>query len=509
MHAALQIPEICYAICAEMSRDALSKLSRVSRDWSDIANIYLWGTIDSLVPLLCLMSADLWYLLSDASPHHTSFHFTRPLTPEDWVPVLKRCRLVEVLSLHEYDAPTFAADDVQSMLDCPPPFTLLPRLRSLNLYTHTDLQHTRTKFYLGLIPPTLKVLRVQGTWPHGISFTRVAEVCPELESLDCDCSDLEAITSGVASDLARAIRGWPSLTAVDIRLGRLGLAAVLPSLARLPSLSSINLRCFGESQISPLLPENSFPSLSYLVLFGIHLPVVDTILCSCTMRPIDTLSLTPCTVSSSEELIHTMRCIQEHCEPLELLRFLMDFDVGDPDEWTLRFEHLAPLAHFPNLLHVTVRGPGHTDISDDELAPLAKRWPHLERLTIGTNIYRSGGERLCSLNVLSAFASNCRKLTHLTLPLNAAVSLDVHSPMLRHVNLKNLHVGDAPIEDPQEVALFLSALYPNLERVCYEEGMDAEEVDPTIRVEVTRHRTAAWKLVQKILPELQKRETQM
>ncbi|TRM58874.1 hypothetical protein BD626DRAFT_573137 [Schizophyllum amplum] len=488
-----------------MSRDALSKLSRVSRDWSDVANIYLWETLDSLLPLLCLMPADLWYLLPSL------FNFTRPLTPVDWTPVLRRSCLVKVLSMREeYNTP-YAAAVLHSMYGCPPPFTLLPRLRSLSLNMHRDPRLTRTRFYLRLIPPSLRVLQVTGPWPQGIGFTRIAEACPGLEWLDCDCSKLEDTTGGTTSDLACGTLGWQSLTGVNLRLGRMGLA-VLPSLARLPSLSSISIRCFESDQNKPILPNNSFPSLSYLMLCGIHLPVVDTILCSWTMRRINTLSLTPYTSSSPDELLHTIRCMREHCEALGLLELLIDFGISDPDRWPLRFEHLAPLAHFQNLLDVTVRGPWQTDINDGEFAQLAKWWPRMKRFMIGMNIYRSGGARLCTLSTLHSFAMGCGNVTHFTLPLTAAVIPSVDSsPTIRHLSLKTLSVGDAPIEDPQEVALFLSQLFPNLEKVQYKGGIEDDEEDDIDFVghgEVTRERMAAWKFVDKMLPVLRKKEAQ-
>ncbi|TRM58891.1 hypothetical protein BD626DRAFT_510029 [Schizophyllum amplum] len=513
MQSALYIPEVRHAICAELSRDALSKLSRISHDWSDVANIYLWETLENLVPLLCLMPADAWYLLPDASPSEASFNLTRPLTPIDWDPVLRRSSLVKVLSLQEYDAPTYATAAAQSMCHCPPPSTLLPRLRSLSFNTYADPQFRRSQFQLQLITSSLRVLRVEGPWPPGIGFMHVAASCPELESYGCDIEQVEATSSEIASDLARAVFGWRSLTVVELGLGRLGLTAVLPVLAQLPSLASVSLRCFGDPQKNLLLPKNSFPSLVHLTLCYLQLPVMATIFRSWTMRPIATFSVTPNTGSSPEELLHTLGCLQEHCEPLNLHDLHISLRMNDPDGWSIRLEHLAPLAHFPNLRRVAVYGPGqHTDINDDEFAQMVQWWPHLQRLDLGTNVYHGGSGRLCSLSALSFFAVGCEDLTYLSLPLAAAVVPNIDSNrMKRHFNLSGLDVGNAPIEDPWAVALFLSALFPNLNTVKYEKGtvdVDVDDLHIAGQEEVMRQRMAQWDLVNKILTVLRKKEAQ-
>ncbi|TRM58914.1 hypothetical protein BD626DRAFT_573168 [Schizophyllum amplum] len=500
------------------SRDGLSKLSRVSRDWGDVANIYLWECLDDLLPLLCLLPTDCWEMVASSSPLRRVFSLTRPLTPLDWAPVLRRSSLVKALwEPASGRPPRIGLEALRAMCCCPPPFTLLPRLQDLSfLTTYDDPQFTRSTFYLQHISPSLRILQVQGTWPTGISFLRVAESCPRLDTLDCDFTSLETTSSGIALELAGAALMWRSLTDVSLGLGRQALATVLSALARHPALRSMTIRCHERPRHQPILPEGSFPSLQHLIFFGCWLPVVDAILGSWTVRPINTISIkmTAGSIVFSEELTHTMRCIQEHCEPLGLLELLLHFESQYLDAWRLSPEHIAPLSHFSNLVHVVLRGPGNCDIDADACAQLARWWPRLERLLIGPNIQRRAAGRLCPLSALRAFAVGCPKLRDLMLPLTANEVPDVDSSpdgtSVRQYSLMYLNVGDAPIENPEAVAHFLTALFPDLQRVEYEELVDDEEEQeldiPSFQHSFQRktwNRVMTWDRVKKALSGLQ------
>lgn len=128
-----------------------------------------------------------------------------------------------------------------------------------------------------------------------------------------------------------------------------------------------------------------------------------------------------------------------------------------------------PLSHFSNLANVVLRGPASSDIDEDACAQLARWWPHLERLSIGPNVWRRPAGQLCPLSALLPFAIGCPRLRDLTLPLTAHEVPDIDSlrdgSPVRQFSLTYLNVGDAPIETPAAVAQFLTALFPNLERV--------------------------------------------
>ncbi|TRM58905.1 hypothetical protein BD626DRAFT_177372 [Schizophyllum amplum] len=517
MHSSLRVPEIRHAICAELdSRDGLSKLSRVSRDWCDVANIYLWENLDSILPLICLLPSDSWETAASSSPLRRVFSLTRPLTPLDWAPVLRRSSLVKALREPTSGTyPKIEAEALRAICRYPPPFTLLPRLRDLCFHTHDDQQYARANFYIQHISPALRTLQIHGTWPTDVSVMSVAESCPSLDTFDCDCTSLEASTTGMIFDLAQAVLKWRALTDVSLCLGPQALNTVLCAVARLPVLRSMTVRCYEHPQRCPILSQNSFPSLQHLVFRGCWLSVVDAILASWTVRPVETISITISfgTLVSLEQLTHTLRGIQEHCEPNSLLELLLHFELQYLDIWRLRLEHIAPLSHFSNLMHVVVCGPGNFDIDEDACVQFARWWPRLERLTIGPNIERRAARRLCPLGALHTFAIRCPNLKTLALPLTAHEVPDIDSSLARssarQSSLTYLKVGDAPIENPAAVAHFLAALFPNLERAEYEELVDDEEEEEVNLVnhqQETKQRMQAWDLVKKTLTSLQNKE---
>lgn len=407
--------------------------------------------------------------------------------------------------------PTIQEEALSTMCRYPPPFTLLPRLRDLCCHSNDGPEYARATFYIQFISPSLRTLQIYGEWPTAVRVICVAELCPKLDTFVCDCRSLENTSSEVISDLARAVLEWRSLTDVSLGLGLQTLTTVLSALAGHLALRSMTVRCYERPQDYPILPQGSFPSLRHLTFRGCWLLVVNGILGTWTVRPIQSISITMVDDSnvSSEELTHTMCCIQEHCEPLELLELLLYFESQDPDAWRLGPEHLAPVSHFSNLTHVVLHGLGDCDINGDACAQLARWWPRLECLLIGPNAHRRAARRLCPLGVLHIFAIRCPNLRELALPFTAhevpeTSSLDLSSE--RQLNLTRLHVSDAPIESPMAVAHLLAALFPNLGRVEYEELLhdeDEEEISLDDRKRETTQREMAWDLVQKTLLALQ------
>ncbi|TRM58892.1 hypothetical protein BD626DRAFT_510031 [Schizophyllum amplum] len=138
------------------------------------------------------------------------------------------------------------------------------------------------------------------------------------------------------------------------------------------------------------------------------------------MRAIITLIIKPRMTDSSADCLHTIRCIQEHCEPHELVELTIDYQGWILDGWLLQFDHLTPLSRFPNLVNVNICGPAESDLDDAAYAQLARWWPRLESLSIVTHI-RHSDRRPCTLMALVPFAMHCPDLSQLTLPITAAI----------------------------------------------------------------------------------------
>ncbi|TRM58930.1 hypothetical protein BD626DRAFT_633699 [Schizophyllum amplum] len=506
MHYALFIPEIRHTICAEVvSHDALSKLSRVSHDWHDSANVILWQSLDSLIPLLRLMPADMWKMKD--SPHSgRKFKFSRPLKPLDWKPVYEIAALVKEIRLHNdrarmYEKPVESESVLRAICDCPPPSTLLPRLRHLQLNEWGTRHKSSSRCILQLVSSSLKSLDVTGPWPRLFNFTSLAHVCPSLESIRCISLD-----SPLSTGLAGALVGWRALTNVVIDVSGETLGLIFSCLAQLPNLAGLKIYCTDCPQAIPSPPRGSFPSIQRIALDSLQHAVVDAVICSWDRRHIQTLDFSPYPETSAAELLYTINCLVQHCEPVALDEIVIACDGDSPaDERLMSFDVLSLLSHFCNLTKVTVFGPAGSGIDDDTCAQLAPLWPKVRRLRLGLD-YHLPAPSSCTLSALPHFAKYCRQLEWLTLPLNATIIPNPVSPVglldIRNTSLTRLHIGQAGIKDPTAVALFLSAIFPSLEDVdCI--GEFENEEDGAIG---ERDRVHRWAEVRKMLGVLRKKE---
>ncbi|TRM58918.1 hypothetical protein BD626DRAFT_573171 [Schizophyllum amplum] len=504
MHYALSIPEIRHTICAEVvSHDALSKLSRVSHDWHDSANVILWQSLDSLIPLLRLMPAEIWKMKEGHLSRRRKFTFCRPLKPHDWTPVYERATLVREILLHQrhestYDKLEESEVVLRAICHCPPPLTLLPRLRRLEFRNWGNPHEYRSRCFLQLVSSSLKYLHVEGPWPKSFDFTSLVHACPAIETIRYTSWELD-----LSTELAGALVSWRTLTDVDIQVPGRALGLIMSCLAQLPSLAGLRIYCaeYLQAVPSPRLPHNSFPSLRRLVLVSLQHVVVDAVICSWDKRQIQALTLSPHVGGSAAELLHTIACLNEHCEPLALDELTI---AGD---WLISLHLITPLSRFCNLTNVAIGGTSGSGITDDGYAQLAQLWPKLRRLQLGLPYFPSG-PLSCTLSALLHFAKNCHHLERLTLPLDA---IDVPNPVpqadlliCRNSSLTYLHVGRASINDPTAVALFLSAIFPGLQEVvCSGESEFNQEEDGAVR---GREMIRKWAEVRKMLGVLRKEE---
>lgn len=458
------------------------------------------------------MPADAWRMdrISER-PFHV-FGFTRPLTPLDWEPVLKRSVLVKYLEQYSYPISIQLGEgSMEAIRLCPPPSTLLPRLRRL-----ITINPSRLDIFFDIpLVSSVTTLIVPGEWPSSVGFARVAAACPALECFCCSSYDR---TPSWAPELANALAGWRALTGVSLSIGEHSLPLVLSSMAYLPMLSSLTLcrTSIDVSQGNLTLPPESFPSIQRLMLQGFKLSAASTILCSWSMRAIGMLTIEPASNGSPEDFLHTMRCIRDHCDPLELYELTVVYKKRIIGGWPLCLDYLTSLSCFANMEDVKISGPAESDIDDAACAQLAKWWPNLDTLSIGSHV-RHLDRRPCTLTALTSLATNCPHLSRLTLPMTAVVvpPVDITAELveIRHNSLAYLNVGDAPIDDPAAVALFLSAVVPNLVDVEYE-GYDINDDDDDEAAEdgrawETKERERKWATVSDLLPLMRKKEMQM
>ncbi|KAI1791787.1 hypothetical protein LXA43DRAFT_944802 [Ganoderma leucocontextum] len=130
-------------------------------------------------------------------------------------------------------------------------------------------------------------------------------------------------------------------------------------------------------------------------------------------------------------------------------------------------KHLEPLFHIRELTEFCFRtalasGNVSIPVSESDLAAMAESWPRLRHLDLN---YVPVAERP-GLRTLLSFARHCPSLTSLNLPCIDARDVEFLSPCPPHLSLTFCSVSDCGwdslIPDPEGLAQFLKALFPNL-----------------------------------------------
>ncbi|KAJ7495504.1 hypothetical protein FB451DRAFT_1387525 [Mycena latifolia] len=177
--------------------------------------------------------------------------------------------------------------------------------------------------------------------------------------------------------------------------------------------------------------------------------------------------------------------------------------------YCVRGDVLLPLFSFANLVIVTLRHPVGFDLDDTTVLGMARAWPRIESLALLAGNFRHVHPRV-TLEGLSAFAEHCPHLRTLSMTLDATMVPKLRGknkkPRVAQESLAYLNVSVSPISNPGRVAVFLSAIFPELQWIStsYDDlmaEMQGEDVDePVVGPEVIDSHVV-WKTVEDALEE--------
>ncbi|KAI5823946.1 hypothetical protein K523DRAFT_421135 [Schizophyllum commune Tattone D] len=511
------VPELRFSICRSIE-DAhdLYNLALVSRDWEAVASQVLWEGPISLLPLLVRFPRDAWEFddsIKHAKRHSPynwhamqAFRFTRPLTAADWEPVLSRARTVKEVTLAPFKRPVMNA-----LYACPPPRTLFPNLRHVKI---ADIDPPLPPTFLDAILPS--DLAEYETFDFGEVTLPGSTRWPYLRVLLLQ-NFLDSMAPAAVARTIAIVESAPGLERVQLSVGpHPNLVVALASLR--------NLRCIHLDKLTPKsvpspMPAGAFPSLTSLWLGGpgciaFMLSVLEA---STSMRSVEDIALWSSPIEALE-VRALIRAIATHCNPtvLRCLRLsvsgrgsLEDEEESSPDD-TLHCSDLAPLSVFTNLRNVEIDTSQGPVLSDSDWKTIAGWWPRIQSL----ELYRPGRYRRdddvppCTLRALSDIARLCPELDRLVAAFDARIVPD--DVDVQQTKLSWFDVVDSPIASPPAVARVVSALFPELLYLVYDDGyvppdMDSdsgEDVpmpDPEADDTPEARRRAAWATVREML----------
>jgi hypothetical protein len=173
---------------------------------------------------------------------------------------------------------------------------------------------------------------------------------------------------------------------------------------------------------------------------------------------------TPGWCKESRSISEFFAILQERCD-CDILEYF-SFSIGFTKGVHTQSSTFTPLRAFSNLTHLLIEGAGFISISDEGLCQLAKAWPKLQALQISS---RRISSEVPTFHGLINLIWCCPALTSLALVIDTTKSegIDPKCPGSGRCNkrLKSLALGNSPINDPVNVALIISGLFPYLEQV--------------------------------------------
>ncbi|KAI0766361.1 hypothetical protein BD413DRAFT_636059 [Trametes elegans] len=463
---------------------ALTVLARTCRALSEPALNRIWRALPSLVPLVCTMPRDLWTMGQPLSKDGRQYPWTRiqdlryikfkrMVVRSDFDRFLHYSRRVVAISA---DAPVWTcshlAVDVEARaaleLALPVPY-LLPNLRELHLF----LQGVHdVELWKLMVSPKLQIvdisyegyrLTVFSTLELKRFLERVVATSDGLSHLTID---LKTFPPELQKHVEAALLGMTRLTSFSWVDSPPLRPAVLHHFSELAHLQSLTLQIHGVgktgAQLFSGLSSECFPALRNLRLTTDVLDWTSSVLLRTRRDTLlnFTLKMTqPVSADALKTLFDTLGVQHASLTALEV-----SLPTGDGAQDVFPPDTLWPLI----ALRLRTLDLGSCPVAVDApfMRACAIAWPELRALCIGVRCGRDVRPRGVSLLALAELVGACPELRAVGLALDTAdipprALLEDCPPLTQ--NGFSLCVGRSRVEQPLEVGIFLSRLFPNLE----------------------------------------------
>ncbi|KAJ7031026.1 hypothetical protein C8F04DRAFT_1364954 [Mycena alexandri] len=453
MHRALRIPEVVELICGVAEFSTLAVLAQTCQAFQPPALAVLWEKQTNLMRLLKCMPSDAWELKTTQIASSTAVNFLRPITPSDWTRVLFYANYVK--SFVQEGGEPVTKEVYATLILSLPTYPLFPNLRHLTWKTQDNV----FPYFRILVGNKLRSIVLN---MHGSDAA--------IYSAICSLNHLERL----------------KLTSLDL--------PSLLHLARLPNLSSLHLYTFPHdlATVSGFRTriENTGPvfgPLRELTTFSDSVRHVTWFLDAIDPDALDKIDLeieSPIVIEDWQTLNTSLAQGSSKTLTKVTLREMFSFDLDIPDrlEYMIPTECIQPLLSCAHLTEVTVLAGHGIHLDDAFLQLMALAWPQLQKLDLSPRCQSAHYVPQVTLAGLIPLAQHCPGLVSLALVMNATVA-DPHSKEkpgggITNGALTDLEVVESPLSSPGAVASFLSAIFPNLQRVTARDEMTRNMLMP-------------------------------
>lgn len=386
-------------------------------------------------------------------------------------------------------------------LACAQPGTakLLPRLQQLTWSVKNDDIYP---YILLFLSPGIRDLRVFIVAKEDASLrmrfsllTSLVSHCPSIQSIVLDAeNDAQPnqplvswgnLFSGRAATACAPFSNWTGLE--HLTLTHINLGPLVNAIAELPALTSLELEScrIGDTQFPRNTP--NFPVLKDLVMYGCDMDSCLHVLKCMSSTPLVSINLYITGTAQEPQWTGLINGLQNGVLHHTLTTFSISANFGRRPV-TLFFQTISPLLRFQHIHLFAVYGYYSLEVSDDDVACIAKAWSQLQTFTIKPT--RPVPTRLTS-HALISFAKHCPELESLTLTINAAPVDDYEEKLGDGMcrRLRELHVNDSPVDNPARIAAFISDIFPEVRKII----VSVPNEDP----EGKKHK---WEEVERLIP---------
>ncbi|KAJ7442781.1 hypothetical protein B0H11DRAFT_2093438 [Mycena galericulata] len=488
MHRALRIPEIVSMISRELvsfperafhhnnsdTAQTLAAVARTCKAFQDPALDLLWAPQNTVMKILDCMPGDIWEETDEGDTAELEVRLKRPVLPSDWERPLFYSRRVKFFT---FDAHTFPAGSefYETLGMCWPGGYFFPNIEGVEWDSSDPAMFPHVRLVVGPRLTSLTLGLCQST-AHLSLLPTLATQCPLLEDVIIYC----------AKDLTGRLESVSRFVTASTHLRTLYVPCLdrtaLEHIVTLPNFVSLEL-----SDQSPLPPSFAFlakselpsPALEDLDMTQTDVRAAIDVLNSLSHPSLDRLTLafpkeSPPPVASA--IVEFYNAAAMNCDVDSLSSLVIGYpgftertpDQGQIALYTISGTQLCPLFVFSNLTSVNLAGPVGLDLDDAVATNMARAWPRIRSIELGTSTFTPVPPRT-TLRALLSFAQCCPRLWHLHLSFDATVlpELELQPGKKRPQQkcLTDLGVMFSPVNAPLAVAAFLSSVFPKLQRL--------------------------------------------
>ncbi|KDQ62049.1 hypothetical protein JAAARDRAFT_447960 [Jaapia argillacea MUCL 33604] len=492
MHYAMEIPEILTNIFENLRSVTLPAVARTCLAFREPALDLLWHSDASLGDLIRCMPPDAWKEEVVRTPGWVDgevsvLTFARPLFPSDWPRFLhaSRMRCLEVRYC-TYRSGRYSEIAAQVLLDLAiyrPCSTLFPALKDLlwSNWTLTPIARLDSLPYIHIfLAPHLRKIRIflddPGELEAKYFIASLSHHTPKLLYVNISSISIPPLSLG-ATTLAR-LNQLQTLVISLIAPGDVVFLSSLPHLRRLELTISLPMPLEARFRRDLEVSESSRSSghspstLRHLAVTGVGLDTfvaVFQIWGRCALEGIAANFPRP---AEAEVFRDFFRTLSIHCSTSSLTSIKLVYKGRDAvnsermaENFTITPELFRPLLAFTKMRRCEVSAPLSFAFDDAFVRQLAIAWPEMTHLDLAGDRGHPAISKV-TLEGLAEFPHNCPNLAFLCIVLHQAAKV-MSTPILCNDTPITLHLGHTPIQDPADVARFLSGLYTNIKEFAH------------------------------------------